>query len=370
MLVTWWTQLTPPNLADPPSDPAASTPTTPPANPYFELEDLDESPLAGLPFDVHARADLTVAHFGDSRNVDGYDRNFVNTLSPALSARWEPYEGYRLLTEIEYSGRDGKLEVDQLLVEADFLAGRARLGTGLTYVPFGIERRFYSPVSNPLVDRPSPFQRVFPGSYSDIGVFLSGGLNGESGRGFEAEVALTRSLRGPRREDRADGFLREDEEGQMAGRLGVQVTPHLAVGVSGLITWFERYGVNRRLDLYGVDVLWQTEFEHVRFEFVGGHVEEPRLRGGDFHRSGWYVEFYRRFPIDRPYLKAIETVVRIDSLDEDSRVRDFRDVERWAFGINWVSTRHSRLKFQYEVSDERGHEISNNAFFTQLEVHF
>lgn len=355
-----------------PGDPTSTPPPTPQAgeNPYFDLDDLEEGPLESLPFELHGRADVTWAHFGDSRNVNGFDRNFFNTLSPALSLQWEPIAGYRLITEIEYSGREGKAELDQLVAEVDFWDGRGQLGLGRTYIPFGIERHFYSPASNPLVDRPSPFRRVFPGSYADIGVFLSGELLNEDGRGFEAEFAVTRGLVGPERDDRADGFIRADDETQWVGRFGLNITPRLEVGASGLLTWFESVDVHRRLDLYGVDILWRSEFEHVRVEYVGGHVEEPRRFGGDFHRKGWYIELYRRFPFDLPYFQAIETVIRFDALDEDSRVRDFRDVERWAFGFNWIPHRHFRLKLEYEISDERGHEISNNAFFTQLELHF
>lgn len=348
-----------------PDDPSAAA-----DNPFFEVEDIEESFLDSLPFELHGRFDLTHGRFEDERNVDGSEEEFLQSVNPALSLTFDVTERLRLLAELELDGVEGELELDQMLLRIDTPPVGGNIDLGIGYVPFGIERRYYSSATNPLIDRPSPFRRVYPGSYSDLGVFVRGGHEFGSGRAFEVELSVTRGLRGPGRADRPDDLLDSNDEPQLAGRIGVTPVPGLEIGASGLLVWVDEEEQHRKLDLLGLDVTWRGDFHHVRFEIIGGGFERSPADGGDLRRGGWYIEGYRRFPFDRPWLEAIEAVVRFDSLDENSRVRDFRDVDRWAFGLNWVPRDGTRLKTEVILSDEHYDEISNDGFLVQWEFHF
>ncbi|MFQ5653662.1 MAG: hypothetical protein ACE5GW_02890 [Planctomycetota bacterium] len=344
-------------------------------NPFFSIEDIPP-PRGRVPVEVHGRIDLTLLHFDDRRNVDGFPRHRVDLLSPAVSLEWNPLPRLFLRTEVEYDGLDSKVELDQLLMRTDIPQLGGYLDVGLTYVPFGIERFYYSPPTNPLVDRPSPFRRIFPGSYSDVGLFLvasHGGKQLEAGRRewkVKGEFAVTRGLRGPDRDDRPDDLFEENDELQVVGRLGVEPFTGFQVGASGLIVHFDVGSTHRRLDLIGIDATWRGDQEYIRAEMLYGTVERGVTAGGDFERDGLYIEGYRRLTLGLPWLEAVEGVVRFDSLDENSKVRDFRDVERWAFGLNVVPRPGFRVKSEIILSRERGTEIDNDGFLMQAEVHF
>ncbi|MCA8960856.1 MAG: hypothetical protein KDC38_10100 [Planctomycetes bacterium] len=357
-----------------PSDEAAeSSPALPP---YFDVEDIDE-PEDHDPFTLHGRADLTFWRFESSRNVDGFDEEELNALSPALWLEARLDERNSAVAELELDGQDGRIELDTLFYRWETSPlGRpspwsGRFDIGVNYIPFGLERRYYSPAANPLVDRPSPFRRVFPGSYSDLGLF--GAIDYErDDRGVEVEFAVTRGLRGPERDDRPSGWLRKEDQPQLSGRLGIEPIAGLSLGVSGLVTQVERRNGSghQRLDLIGFDAHWRSAVWLIRFEIIEGRFERRASEGGSFRRGGWYVEVYREFPIERPWLKAIEAVLRFDSVDENSRERTFRDADRWALGLNWVPHNHFRLKTEAVLSRERGEQIANNGVFVQLECHF
>lgn len=356
---------------DAPPPTAAPEAAAPPAqNPFFELDDLAVRPFDWRRIRIGGRADVTFGRFENKENVDRYDRSFLHTLSPALSAFWEFYPQYNIVIELELDGKEGLVELDQLYVAREIPAANGALKLGLDYIPFGIERRFYSPATNPLVDRPSPFRRIFPGSYSDVGVFLRGGGPLGALREVRGELAVTRGLRGPERDDRPDNLLQSSDDLQFAGRLAVKPLPSIELGASGLLTWFESGELHNRLDLGGLDVLWQRDLFHVRAEVVTGHVEQLPAAGGDFSRHGWYVEMLRRVPFHLPALHAIEAVIRYDELDANSQVRDFLDVRRVALGLNWVILENLRLKSETLLSWERGNDITNDGFFLQLEYHF
>lgn len=359
-------------LADPPADSTSQSDREEPVpvNPYFQLEDLPAAP-AESPLEVHGRFDVTVGFFESRSNVDGFDRDFIDVLNPAIYLSYSLVPRLRAVVEIEYEGQDGEIDVDQMLLELDVPEIGGSVDFGVNYVPFGVERFYYSSTTNPLVDRPSPFRRIFPGSYSDFGVFVDAAHEfEEDGFRIRAEAALTRALHGPDRDDRPDSVVDGTDEPQGTARLGFRLVPGLEVGVSALRGSFDEREGKGRLALLGGDVVIGDALRRVRVEYLEGPVEQSAAAGGDFRRKGWYVEGYHRFPFDRPWLRAIEAVVRFDWLDENSEVRDFRDVRRTAVGLNWVPQEHMRLKLEYLFADERFEEIRNDGFLAQFEVHF
>lgn len=337
-------------------------------NEFFDVDDWGSS-LDRLPFTVHGRADLLYYHFGSSQNVDDLDHTAIDTQRPAILLRYDFNERLAWITEIEFEGDSNEVDVEELMFRLAIPEVSSHLDLGINIIPFGIERHYYSPVSNPLIDRPSPFRRILPGTYSDWGVFTYTKLTSDAGRSFTAELAATRGLKGPGREDRADDIPDASDELQGSGRLALAPLPGFAIGASGLFVQPNRRGVSQMI-LLGGDVAWTGDNHHVRFEYIEGPVQQRPVVGPNFRRKGWYAEVMRRFPWEDGPLRGVELVFRYDALDENSRVKDHRDVARWAFGFNLLFPRNFRLKLEYEINDERHEEISNNAFFAQLVWHF
>ncbi len=356
---TCYAQETTPAQSDPP--------------PFFDVEDISE-PESEDPFQIHGRFDLTYWHFENSSNIDRFEQEEVNLISPALSLSYRLTSHLKVATEIEFDGLSGELEIDNLYVRGETATSHGfmfRTDLGVHYIPFGIERRYYSPATNPLVDRPSPFRRIFPGSYSDVGLFTATTYK-RGGSTTTLEVAVTRALRGPDRDDRGTGRVRKYDQPQLSGRVGFEPRDGVSIGVSGLITNVERRGGSghRRLDLIGLDAAWASDGWMARFEYLEGGFDGRASEGGTIRRDGWYAELYRKFSFDREYLQAIELVTRYDTIDENSRVRTFRDANRWAFGLNWIPHSQVRLKTEAVLSKERGDQIANNGLFVQLDLHF
>ncbi len=127
--------------------------------------------------------------------------------------------------------------------------------------------------------------------------------------------------------------------------------------------------ITKDMVLHGLDLTWRGDPWYLRAEWVGGPVEELDA-GRDFRREGWYAEVYRRIDFGQSWLDSLEMAFRVDVLDDDSRVHDHFDVSRYSFGFNWSPRQDLRLKTEYQISDERFDEISNNGFFLQLVWNF
>ncbi len=127
-------------------------------NIFFDPDDITTRPWYSLPIDLelHGRFDLTWFHFESDQNLDGSDEDFFNTFNPALNIYWTLDERFSLRTEIEFEGDEGRFELDQLILRTELpeIAGSADLG--ITYVPFGLERFFYSSTTIPSSIAPPP----------------------------------------------------------------------------------------------------------------------------------------------------------------------------------------------------------------------
>ena len=332
---------------------------------FFDLEDF-ESPRK-LTF--HGSIDLTFVQFEDSQNIGGFPRRRLTPFEPKLVIRYTPGERHLFLTEIEVDGLDWELELEQFSYR--FLPNPStELGVGIQYIPFGIERFYNSPARNPLVDRPAPFKRIFPGTYADLGLFLRSERTFASEWRVTFEAALTRSLEGPTRDDRPDPFDEIDQV-QPSGRIGISSPYGLSAGVSALHSRYEDgVGGHEELTLTGLDLSYRYGETIVRAEAILGEVGRPDAEGGDYDRYGWYAEIYHRFPGLIPWGEAIEAVVRYDELEVNDTVRDFRDIRRFAFGLNWVIDESWRLKTEVSISKEDGDSVANDGRFIQLEYHF
>ncbi len=348
---------------------------------YFGFEESNANP--GEP------GDLSVTDFSPQSSFSLTDVTFFTgvQLHPRLY----------VATEVEFETGGEEVEIDQTFIEWDLFGEEAlALRMGKFYAPFGIERRFQNAPQNPLVDRPSPFVHVIPGTYSDTGLMLRGerrlGEFPELVLGFEAALlnGLGEDLFDTARDARQN---RDNNSNKSAvGRLGLRYDRWLEVGASYLRG---EYDDSDEDDVYalGADLSATWGGFALRSEYVFSGVDRPALvdangvpcsdltpgcvgltppttaLGGKLHRRGGYAEgSYRHQPAWAGVFRDLQYVLRYDVLDEDDHARDLLDVRRLALGLVARPFAPLRLKLQYELADEDTDEFDNNAFLLEGSV--
>lgn len=361
---------------DPFATPEAPPPAAPGAGggapPWFDPDAVRTRGPSGLvfgPLTLHGRANVTGSYSRGLEPVELLDHAELELSSADLYAELAPLPWLALLGEVEVTSdleadeRELEVEPELLVVELRPLSDeRLRLRAGLFPVPFGLERRHYAPPRNELVTRPAPFRALFPGTWSDLGVVAWGRLPLPlAGGELEAEVGLVRGLEGPgRRGDRQELERDENHEPMLAGRVGwtlVDLRPEdgaplrvqLTLGASVVAGHWDD-DATRRLRFEGWDVSMKIGPLSARAELVRAAVEaddelDPAARGrrarGLYVLACWRHEF-----ADAPGLEALWLAGRWDVVDDDRRVRDAGDLERWHLGLGWVPLEGLTVKLE------------------------
>lgn len=335
---------------------------------YVPLEEVDTSEVE--PWEIHGRIDLTLAFSEGTNAVDGFHQADVLPLNPGLNVNYRFLRIFSAGAEVEWDGLEDEVELDRAFLGME-IDSHLRIRVGRDIVPFGIERHAYSPAFNPLVDRPAAFRAVFPGTFSDYGLFAGGVYKHPDGWQVGYEAALSRGL-----VDEFDGegvterMDDPNESPQFSGRLSFSPTETLTVGASYLVGNYDDAN-DQQLDFSGVDASYEFYGLRLRGEWVAGGVERPSAEGSDFHRHGWYLQALRRWELPWKIPRALETVFRFDEIDADSSVRDRLDLQRYSVGLNVeILENRLRLKTQLEWTDERYDDFANNAIYSQLELHW
>ncbi len=371
--------------------------------------DLDVLAPRSLASRVDFHGHVAVGYFGfENRNVNPGEPGSiaVTDLAPESSFSLTDvsfFTGIQLhprlyvATEVEFETGGDEVEIDQTFIEWDLLGEEdLALRLGKFYVPFGIERRFQNAPQNPLVDRPSPFLHIVPGTYSDTGLMLHGertlGEFPELVAGWE--LALLNGLGADLFDSAREARQNRDNNASKAaaGRLGLRYDRWLEVGASFLRG---EYDDSDEDDVYalGADLYATWGGFALRSEYVFSGVDRPQLvdangvpcsdvtpgcagltppvstLGGKLDRRGWYAEgSYRHQPAWAGVFRDLEYVLRFDVLDEDDRVHDLLDARRVALGLVSRPLPPLKLKLQYEQSDEDSDEIDNNAVLLEGSV--
>jgi hypothetical protein len=299
--------------------------------------------------------------------------------------------------EIEYEFGGEEIDLDQAFVEWDLQRDqRLAMRLGKFYAPFGIERYYQNAPRNPLVDRPSPYIHIVPGTYSETGIGLLGERPLVEGPeiALEYELALMNGL-GPELFDSAREArqVADNNSGKaVGGRLGLDVDRWLELGVSSMVGDYDDSDEDR-YRFFGADARATWGPLALRGEYVYAHVDRPdlvdsqgtpcsdadplcpgllppfELLGGSLVRRGWYAEaVWSTRPQITRLLDELSYVLRYDQLDEDDSVTDLLDARRISFGLMAVPMPHFRLKVQYEITDEDSEEFDNNALLLEGSV--
>jgi len=301
------------------------------------------------------------------------------------------------VAEIEYEFGGEEVDLDQAFIEWDLQREqRMALRLGKFYAPFGIERFYQNAPRNPLVDRPSPYIHIVPGTYSETGLELLGevGLLEGPELKLEYELALMNGFGEQLFDSARDARQVSDNNSSKAvgGRVGLEIDRWLELGTSAMVGDYDESNEDRYLFL-GADARGKWGPFGLRGEYVYAHIDRPDLidangtpcsdasplcpglvlpftpLGGSLVRRGWYTEatWTLRPRISR-LLDELVWVLRYDVLDEDDTVTDLLDARRISAGLMLVPVPHFRMKLQYEITDEDADEFDNNAFLLEGSV--
>lgn len=324
---------------------------------FFDIDAVDmEEKLKR--FDFHGAVSQVVIADGRDDDTQVDTKKFFDQTDITLWLRANIVKSLSFTAEIELEN-GFKLDLERAHLDWSILGDRLTVRGGKFPFPFGIERHYYHPVSNELIDRPSPFVRILPGLYTDVGIEFFGKMELPVLEALKYEFAITNGLDSFGDTGKQEDFTDNNTNKQLGGRLGLVLLPGLEIGGSYLTGKYDM-DASKRLYLAGADVSYKIGGFGVRGEYIAGTVGLEG--GGDFYRYGYYLQTSYRHDFELDYLKYLEGVVRFDSVTARDDMRTNKDADRIAFGIDYSPLKSLVLKFEYEINNQKvGGE--NNVLF-------
>lgn len=247
-----------------------------------------------------------------------------------------------------------------------------RISAGKFIVPFGRFNKDLHPTwVNKMADRPNGFKDVFPQTYNDVGIWLSGGipltdggatvswdafavngLMGEDGGGI-------RGFRNNVLDEQADEAI--DSNKAVGGRLGL-VLPNQHLDFGGSIytgNYSEMSDVDLNLTFFDIDASYTNNGYNIRGEYV---TADQEASAGDLRKKGGYVQASYTFA------QGWEPVVRYSMRDLPG---ESEDQSRLSFGINYFISSAATVRLDYHINtEETGFETDNNVLIAQFVTGF
>jgi len=242
-----------------------------------------------------------------------------------------------------------------------------RIMAGKFIVPFGrFNKDLHPSWINKMADTPLGFHNILPGTYSDVGVWLTGAfpLNREGGSRLTYDVFGVNGLLGEEGGDIRDfrDNIGDETEEQVngrdtnkavGGRLGLEFLPQ-GFDVGGSVytgNYSDNADVDLNLTMFGADAAWRGSGLEVRAEFVTASQETTT---GDLTKTGGYGQ--AAYAIHSRW----EPVVRFSFRNMPG---DELDQSRLSFGLNFYISSASAVRANYHINYEKsGFETDNDAF--------
>jgi len=302
----------------------------------------------------------------------------------SISSEFE-YERFPRFDGEEKAGGSGEFKLDSAMAriipqKTDTM--ETVITAGIFYVPFGIEWESYPGHKNKLITRPKLMKGggIIPGTWSDVGLGVS------HTHKMDTKAALL-DLYVINGDAKHGGISRDSSEGgnenkSVGGRLSLKPLKGLNFGGSYVAGKYDeeseldttRWGVHLRTD--GKD-LYNCPVESVIIaEVVGGSDEAASaVAGKDREVSGYYAQLALR-PFKPLNFEKLELVGRYTSYDNDEEVSDNVKTET-SIGLSYIlyeniektdpdKREKALLKVEYQINDEEGTEVDNNAVIAAL----
>ncbi len=333
-----------------------------------------EAPGQGLKVSGYGDLEWTLQQTGDPD--DEWNHFFDNHHINLILVGWIVGD-LQVGVEVEYEHAG-----EEIALEYGYLAytgiRNVRLVGGKFIIPFNRWNKDLHPTwISRMPGRPLVYSNVFPSTYSDVGVWVTGGvpLANRSRVSFDAYVvnglkgdADAFSFRGLRDNDRERPDA--DDNKAIGGRLGVELPQGISVGASA---YRGKYATNTATD------------ENLNLTFLGGDFDFiyrgvdlrgevvyaiQETTGEDANRWGFYGQLaYNLAEAGATgFLADVEPVVRFSVADFPG---DDSDAKELGFGANYYVSASAALRVAYFlVSEDEGFKEDNNRLMTQFAVVF
>lgn len=269
--------------------------------------------------------------------------------------------------EYEHGGEEIALEYGYLTYAG---VDNFRISGGKFIVPFGrFNKDLHPSWINKMVDRPHGFKDIFPQTYSDVGIWLSGGIPLTDGASVSWDAFAVNGLmgedgsgiRGFRDNDRDKQEDGRDNNKAVGGRLGL-VLPNQGLDFGGSIytgNYSNMSDADLNLTFLGFDAHYYTGDFSIRGEYV---TADQEASAGDLRKKGGYLQ--ASYTLERKW----EPVVRYSMRDMPG---ESADQSRLSFGMNYHISPAGTVRFDYHINtEETGFESDNNGVVAQFVTGF
>ncbi len=270
--------------------------------------------------------------------------------------------------EYEHAGEEIALEYGYISYTG---LRNLKISAGKFIVPFGRFNKDLHPTwINKMPDRPHGFSAVLPQTYSDVGIWVAGGVPlGEQGMrlAYDAfvvngllgdEGASIRSMRDNSRDRLTDGGV--DNNKAVGGRVGLEFPPQgFDVGVSVYTgNYLDDPDANQTLTLVGVDAAYVKDKLEVRAE---GVLADQKVTGDNLKKKGGYAQIaYLVTP-------AFEPVFRFSMRDMEGA----DDTERrFSIGASYYISSTTAVRLAFHLNTESGTDVDNDRLIAQITTAF
>lgn len=332
----------------------------------LELGTASGAAAQGLILTGYADLEASVAGLGsDDRSVffDNHHFNLIGigNIVGDLFAAGE--------VEFEHGGAEIALEYAYLLYNG---IPHARIAAGKFIVPFGrFNKDLHPSWISRVPGRPEGFSRVFPATYSDVGVWVAGGFPLRAG-GLDRvtyDLFVVNGLQGDPGADirgmRPEGEPADEENDakSVGGRLGLVLGNGLDIAASA---YRGKYNQEERLYLtfVGADAAFIRDGFELRGEWVTALQDIPA--GERLTKTGFYVQ--------GSYLvqNRVEPAVRFSWQDFPAAQEVTRDLWRIEAGGSYYVSPSSSVRLYYVHNGERkaDPEPKNDSVIAQFNIVF
>jgi hypothetical protein len=284
--------------------------------------------------------------------------------------------------EVEYEHAGEEIELEYGYVAYTGLRN-VRLAGGKFIIPFNrFNRDLHPSWINKVPGRPLVYDNVFPTTYSDVGLWLSGGAPVGDRARIVYDAYMVNGLKGAADEFDFRALLEndrdepDDDNKGVGGRLGVELPIGLGVGASVYTAGYAKdVATGERLDVtfYGADAGYTWRGLDLRAEFV--RAKQDLTGGVDADRTGFYAQVAYQPVTARGALAKFEPVVRYSLVDFDDvayggQEGEF-DSQEFVVGLSYYLASSAAVRLAYFFNIEKdAFKEDNDKLTAQIAVGF
>lgn len=294
--------------------------------------------------------------------TDQYHNFFDNHHFNLIGVAWVA-DDIVAAAEVEYEHAG-----EEIVFEYGYIAytglNNIRLAGGKFLIPFNRWNKDLHPTFiSKMPGRPPSNAVVFPATYGDVGVWVSGAAPiGRAGARLTYDGYVVNGLKGDPDESNFRDLRDNDRDGPrddnkaVGGRLGVELPKGVDFGVSG---YTGDYATDLAISFVGADVSVHVQDVWVRGEIT--HASQDLTNGATESRTGGYGQVSYG-------LGDFEPVLRYSWVERDGE--EF-DVQELGIGINYYVSASSSVRLGYFFeSESAGFETDNDKLVWQFNVLF